>query len=84
MCWLASVGGVEVCELGWCRLRCALATRAAAAWRCCHCVHVGAAVSWVVHRWKTRPVRLFERARQEAAEGRLHLESAVVLKGIYR
>jgi len=44
----------------------------------------GMGISWWVHRWKSKPIQLFETARQQAAEGHLHLESAAVLKSIYR
>jgi hypothetical protein len=44
----------------------------------------GMGISWLVQRLKNKPLKLFEQARQEAAEGRLHVESAAVLKKIYR
>jgi hypothetical protein len=44
----------------------------------------GTGVSWLVQRLKNKPLKLFQQARQEAAEGRLHVESAAVLKKIYR
>lgn len=45
---------------------------------------LGAGISWLVQRWKSKPIALFEKAREEAAEGRMHLESIAVLKGIYK
>jgi hypothetical protein len=44
----------------------------------------GMGISYLVQRWKDKPMKLFEAARQEAAEGRLHVESVAVLKKIYR
>jgi hypothetical protein len=44
----------------------------------------GMGISWLVQRWKNKPVQLFMKAQQEAAEGRMHIESVAVLKSIYR
>lgn len=44
----------------------------------------GMGISYLLQRWKDKPIKLFEAARQEAAEGRLHIESVAVLKKIYR
>jgi hypothetical protein len=44
----------------------------------------GMGISYLVYRWRNKPTALFEAARKEAAEGRLHVESVAVLKKIYR
>jgi hypothetical protein len=44
----------------------------------------GIGISWLVQRWKNRPLKIFEAASREAAEGRLHTESVSVLKTLYK
>lgn len=44
----------------------------------------GAGISWLVQRWKNKPLRIFQHAAEEAAAGRLHTESAAVLKTLYK
>lgn len=45
---------------------------------------VGIGVSWLVHRWKNRPLKVLEAASREAEAGQLHTESASVLKTVYK
>lgn len=44
----------------------------------------GMLVSYYVYKWRCKPLQLFERARQAAARGELHIESADALKKVYR
>jgi hypothetical protein len=48
------------------------------------CCCAGMGISWLMQWWKNRPLRVFEAAQVEAAEGRLHTESAAVMKKVYR